>query len=413
LERAEALSVLELGNAATRDEIKGRAIKLLNEFHPDKHAEVTGNATLKKLLEENFNKVREARDYLLNSSAPPEVHARPSPDSEESTVEFTDSAQVLGEIIKRAANAGDWASVAEGAVRLAKASGNEQAARRLLARASIHLGNFGIAAEAARAATNFDSSDDEAWFLLALVRAKQEKWQEASVAIREAIDHSHTAERQYEDLRVDIECGRSPQAAAANFRTAPSTCPRCKALFSFKDGACRGCGFPRPLHVPEQGQVTNAPSRPGDTSPESFDFLHPVETLSGRLVVGAFGIIGGGLCAAFWGWSGFIVGGIVSALVATAALAGLAAFVEATRRSAINPIGWVFTMFVAGLAFAGTWYVVYDMLKGGSYSSVDSYLDAAESFRRTATVVAGVVATIAGLIAYGTVRAVSGRPQSK
>jgi hypothetical protein len=70
-------------------------------------------------------------------------------------------------------------------------------------------------------------------------------------------------------------------------------------------------------------------------------------------------------------------------------------------------------MFVAGLAFAGTWYVVYDMLKGGSYSSVDSYLDAAESFRRTATVVAGVVATIAGLIAYGTVRAVSGRPQSK
>ncbi len=130
-------------------------------------------------------------------------------------------------------------------------------------------------------------------------------------------------------------------------------------------------------------------------------------------MIGALGVIGGGLCAAFWGWSGFIVGGIVSALLATAALAVLAAFVEATRRSAINPIAWVFTIFVAGLAFAGTWYIVHDLLAGGRYSSIDSYQDAALSARRTSTVIAGVVATIAGLIAYGTVRAVSGRGQTK
>lgn len=70
MKRKDALSLLELGNAATREEINARAIKLFKEFHPDKHAEATGNPTLKKLLEEKFNKVREARDCLLNGDDP-------------------------------------------------------------------------------------------------------------------------------------------------------------------------------------------------------------------------------------------------------------------------------------------------------------------------------------------------------
>ncbi|MBV6516379.1 MAG: hypothetical protein HPKKFMNG_02045 [Planctomycetes bacterium] len=66
MDRNEALSLLGLGTAATRDEVKARAIRLLNELHPDKHPEVAANSTLKGLLEEKFSRVVEARDYLLN-----------------------------------------------------------------------------------------------------------------------------------------------------------------------------------------------------------------------------------------------------------------------------------------------------------------------------------------------------------
>ncbi len=85
MDRAEALSLLDLGNAATRDEIKARALKLFIEFHPDKHTQATGNPTLKKLLEEKFNKVHEARDYLLENAASEAASRGPDAGGEDSS----------------------------------------------------------------------------------------------------------------------------------------------------------------------------------------------------------------------------------------------------------------------------------------------------------------------------------------
>lgn len=66
MNRDEALNVLGLGANASADEIRGRSIKLFMEYHPDRHPEVAGNEVLRKLLSEQFNRVKQAHDFLMD-----------------------------------------------------------------------------------------------------------------------------------------------------------------------------------------------------------------------------------------------------------------------------------------------------------------------------------------------------------
>jgi hypothetical protein len=131
------------------------------------------------------------------------------------------------------------------ALQLADFPGNEQPARKFLARACIQTGQAETAASAAKAAVDHDRSDHEAWYLLARAHAGQNQWRFAVNEIRKAVSLVNPLPEPYRQLR-DFVYEQRVNGMSLKVRLkkiAAGECPVCSAVGAFKNNVCAECGY--------------------------------------------------------------------------------------------------------------------------------------------------------------------------